>query len=128
VFDYWQEKLIGSYSDEINVEIPPHGTRVMTIRKLLPRPQMLAVNRHITGAFSIQNLTWDEENSEMKGLSQTVPGSVYKLFIHVPGEFSIEKMDANANGLKQALKEDGILEVELMGQEEPVEWAIQFNR
>ncbi len=128
VFDYWQEKLLGSFSNEFTVAIPPHGTRAMTVRSLLPRPQLMATNRHITSALSIKNLDWNEEKSELHGTSETIPETMYKLFIHVPDGYSITKVDTNADQLPYNLRADGMLEVQLMGQEEPVEWKIQFNQ
>ena len=128
VFDYWQEKLIGKFSGDFALTIPPHGTRVVTVRQLSEQPQLVATNRHITGAFSIKKLVWDEDKSALHGTSATVPGALYKLFIYVPKGYSVKNVSVSEVKPEYTLNADGILEVQFMGQTDPVEWNITFTQ
>jgi len=50
VFDFWHEKLLGTFSDSLTVDVPVHGVRALVIRAQTSKPQLLATSRHISGA------------------------------------------------------------------------------
>ncbi len=127
VFDYWKEQLIGQIEDGFQMEIPPHGTRVFLIRRRQERPQLLATNRHITGAFSIKTQQWYTAKSTLSGTSETVLDALYKLFIYVPGNVTAAAVAANADNLAHKIGPNGLLEVSFTGQKEPVAWTIKFS-
>jgi hypothetical protein len=128
VFDNWQEKLTGKFTDEFNVVLPAHGTRVFTIRSMEEHPQLLATNRHITGAVSIQEQNWDASAFTLQGISQTVPDAVYSLFFYLPADFKIDKITVPAKNLVYNLDDQGLLKMSFDGQPSPVKWALKFNK
>jgi hypothetical protein len=58
-FDFWNQALLGVVSDRMSVEVAGHDTRVVLVHRLLDRPQLIGTSRHITGAYSIRDLSWD---------------------------------------------------------------------
>jgi len=127
IFDFWDQELIGILKDKIQTKVPPHGVRVFIIRPLTNRPQLLATSRHITGAFSIEELKWDPSKFTLSGTSETVPDALYTLFIYVPPDISLSKVDANAPNLSHNIIQEHVLEVSFTGQKEPVNWVIEFE-
>lgn len=127
IFDFWNEQLEGVFENKIEVEVPTHGVRVLVIRALLDRPQLLATSRHITGAFSITKLGWNSSEFTLSGTSATIPDTPYSLFVYVPAGTTLSKVDSNADVLFHK-SDNGLLEVAFQGQEEPVNWKLKFLR
>ncbi len=126
VFDFWNQKLEGVFEDGFETLIEPHDTRVLIIRPAQNRPQFLATNRHLTGAFSIENLTWDSSEYTLSGSSRTIPEESYSLFIYIPEGVKLSKIDANAEILFQK-NANGLLEIAFQGQKASVNWVFDFS-
>jgi len=128
VFDFWNQKLEGTFKNQVEVLIPPHGTRVFVIRSLADRPQLLATSRHITGAYSIQALAWNSSEFILSGTSKTVQKDPYSLFIYVPNGMTVSKVDAKAEGLSYNVNSDRVLKVSFHGQKPSVNWSVKFKK
>ena len=126
VFDSWEEKLIGTFTDEFRTVLPAHGTRVFTVRRLEKHPQLLAANRHITNAVSIKKNVWNPAEMALSGISETVSGVKYRLYVYVPPDFQIAELSADAEGLTRSLDGNGLLTIGFKGQEKPVNWTVKF--
>ncbi len=125
VYDFWKQRLVGIVQDQIQAEVPPHGTAVLIVRPLQSGPQFLATSRHITGAFSIKQLAWNQSKSALSGTSETIPYTIYSLFIYVPDGVTLSNVDSDARVLFNKL-ESNLLEVAFQGQEKPIKWALNF--
>jgi len=126
VFDFWNEQLVGVFENKFRTEIPSHGTKVFMIRRLVERPQLLATNRHITGAFSIKENAWNESQLILSGTSETVPGAIYSLFVYVPEEMNIAKVDANVENLSHKMYSNRLLKVSFIGYRTSIDWKLSF--
>jgi hypothetical protein len=127
VFDYWNNKLLGIYNEIIREKIPAHGTKALIIKKVTENPQLVATSRHLTAAYSILEMNWNTEDKFLSGISKTVTGDRYILFIYVPENYKYKKVEINAENVKTTILSDNILEVGFMGKEESVKWKIIFN-
>lgn len=127
VFDCWQEQLIGQFEEKIDVEIPTHGTRVFAIHRKLDRPQLLATNRHITGAFSIKAQDWNDSEKILLGISEPVPSEKYSLYFFVPEKIKIRGVNVNGTNTGYRLDPDGLLSVDFVSQQKTVNWQIRFG-
>ncbi len=130
-FDFWNQKVLGVFSDEIAIDIEPHDTRVLAIHPVLPRPQLIGNSRHISGAFSIVNQEWDASKNKLSGTSETVPGEPYALWFHLPKGFSVEHLRVVGAGggeipEKHSLTGDALM-VSFQGQPQPVQWEVSFR-
>src|SRR5262249_31319862 len=83
-FDFWNQKLLGVFKDSISAEIEGHDTRVILLHPLKDHPQLIAISRHISGVYSIRELRWEASARVLHGVSETMPGPPYTLFIYVP--------------------------------------------
>jgi hypothetical protein len=129
-FDFWGQQLFGVFQDRMKVEIEPHDTRVFLIHPLLNRPQLIGTSRHITGAYSIQELEWDGPKNRLRGSSATVPGEDYALFIHVPQGMTASQVRTTSEG-QHAVPEThqqagNLLRVSFKGLQKPVDWEVDF--
>ena len=126
VYDFWEQRLVGVVQDGIQTEVPPHGTAVLIIRPLKSTPQFLATSRHITGAFSIKQLAWNQSQSSLSGISETIPYTIYSLYLYVPDGVTLSKVDSDARVLFDKL-DGNLLEVAFQGQEKPIKWVLNFT-
>jgi len=127
VLDFWNKKLTRITGTTIQEEVYAHGTKVLIIKKVSAVPQLIATSRHLTSAYSIKDINWNTEARSLKGTSETIPGDLYTLYIHVPEDYVFETTYINAENVISTTHSDGMLEVSFIGQEEPAEWEILFN-
>ncbi|MCX6915579.1 MAG: hypothetical protein NT167_21475 [Verrucomicrobia bacterium] len=125
-FDFWNQALLGVVSDRISVEVEGHDTRVLLVHRLLDRPQLIGTSRHITGAYSIQDLSWDAAGNTLQGHSEVVPGADYTLFIHLPpGMPATLTPTASAGGNPIPFRQEragNLLSVSFKSPQSPVAW------
>jgi len=129
IFDYWNQMLLGTFQKHVQAEVPLHGVRVLVIRKAENRPQLLATSRHISaGAFSIQKMAWDEATQTLLGISQTVPGDAYTLFLYVPPKFRVTRAMAGNTWAAVHRTSSGLVQMTFQGKQKPVAWKITFQK
>jgi hypothetical protein len=131
-FDFWNQKVLGVFSDEIAIDIEPHDTRVVAIHPVLARPQLIGNSRHITGAYSIVDQEWDPSKDKLSGTSETVPDQPYSLWFYVPKGFSVEHLRVVGEGNGELAEKHSLtgnaLTVSFQGQQQPVRWEVSFRR
>ena len=130
VFDYWKRKPLGVFKDGLNIEIEPHDTRVLLIHPLLGRPQLVMISRHITGAYSVLDVSWDGAKNVLRGSCETVHGDPYAMWFHLPGAVEVSRVQAvTADGqnipVRQQADESSLM-VSFPGQGKPVNWELDF--
>jgi hypothetical protein len=128
IFDFWNEHFIGEVKDEFEAEIPAHDTRTFLVHRKQKQPQLLATNRHISGAFSIKKNVWNQSEMTLNGISETVPGAMYSLYFFLPGNFMIDNISVEAKDLLHKVYKSGLLKISFTGQEEPVNWQLKFTK
>jgi len=132
IFDFWNQKLLGVFGDDVEIEIGPHDTRVLSIHADLNRPQLIGNSRHVTGAYSILDQKWDATKNTLSGTSQSVPGEPYTLWFYVPKGAGVANLGVIAkDGRKisaQSRLQDNSLMVSFEGKSEPVTWTISVVR
>ncbi len=129
-FDFWNQTLLGVVSKRMSIEVEGHDTRVVLVHRLLNRPQLLGTSRHITGAYSIEDLSWDAASNTMRGRSETVAGEDYTIFIHLPPDVpATAKATASSGGNPipvRQLRKGNLLSVSFKSAESPVSWQVSF--
>ena len=130
-FDFWGQKLFGVFKDRMKVEIEPHDTRVFLLHRLLDRPQLMGTSRHITGAYSILELSWDASKNSLRGSSQTVLGEAYSLWVYVPQGVAVSQVRATTSaGEEISVRHELVgnsLKVGIPGQGVVVIWEVKFG-
>lgn len=130
VFDFWNQKLLGVFRDRIDIDIEQHDTRVLLVHALQDRPQLIGTSRHITGAYSILDLGWNNSEKRLSGTSETVPGDIYTLFIYVPDGMNILKSKASTSDNREVkINHEMVgnsLKLSFHGQPEKIHWQVEF--
>lgn len=131
VFDFWNQKLEGIFTNKIATSIPTHGTRVFVIKPVSDVPQFLSTSRHITNTVSLKELNWDPNQKKISGTSEIVKDDDYSLFFHVPIDFEVKNVSADTEVLYHKLT-GNLLEVKLSGDVDvaadnaTIAWSVQF--
>jgi Melibiase len=130
IFDFWNQKLLGVFGDDVQVEVGPHDTRVLSIHPALNRPQLIGNSRHITGAYSILDEKWDATNNTLSGASQSVPGTPYTLWFYIPKGVGAASVAVTTRGgskipVQSKLQNNSFM-VSFEGISNPVTWTISF--
>ncbi|MEF8810073.1 MAG: hypothetical protein V5A47_04050 [Bacteroidales bacterium] len=127
VFDFWNQEFLGTSRVMIKGRVPAHGTKALIVKETSEKPQVLATSRHLTCAYSIQKLKWNEEEMMLSGTSKTTPGDQHTLFIHVPEGYEFDHTEIDSENASHTIKPNGILEVAFSGQENLTDWKIIFR-
>ena len=129
-FDFWNRKLLGTFQDRLKLQVDSHDTRVMLLHPLLERPQVLGTSRHLTGAFSISDVSWDKTTASLTGTSQGVPGDPYSLWLHVPQAFELLEVSVRSDGAKplpvKQERSGDLLTLTFTGIDQPIKWTAKF--
>ena len=129
VFDFWNQDLLGVFKNSLQADAGPHDTRVLLIHPKLGNPQLIGLSRHISGAYSIHELSWDSSASQLRGTSETVAGDPYTLFVYVPPGYrpAATRMSAGSAMMRQDPR-SGMLMVTFPGTGETIRWEIAFGK
>lgn len=131
VFDFWEQKLLGVFEGSIDVQVPPHDTRVLLIHPAQDHPQIMGTARHISGSYSIDMQAWDEAGYRLHGTSTTIAGALYKLWIRVPKGFRVSRAKAASGTREVPVQKElngELLTLVFAGQPDPTQWEVTFTR
>jgi hypothetical protein len=131
VFDFWGQKLLGTFEGRMDVTIDGHDTRVLLIHPLSNRPQLVGTSRHVSGAYSIRNLAWESTSNRLRGSSETVAGDDYTLWFYVPAGVTVSQVRAGTKGAAAVPVQHELtanaLKVTFPGKRETVDWQVDFT-
>ncbi len=92
VYDYWNRSFLGCFKDGYSVHLQPCESSVCAVRRLSTHPQILSTTRHLSqGAVDLVEVFWDEQNSTLSGIAETVAEDPYTLVIYVPKDYEADK-------------------------------------
>lgn len=130
VFDFWKQRPVGTFENNLAIQVDPHDTVVLLIHRLLGRPQLIANSRHISGSYSIVRQEWDGDRKELSGESTPVAGEPYTLWFYLPGtstETSVRAISHSGATIDCAWKQQGhFASLTFTGGKESVDWEIHF--
>ena len=126
-WDFWDERFLGVFDENIRVHLGPSSCLVMALKKYTGRPQLLSTNRHILqGAEEIENCTWSQDNQELSGVfTRGVEGKSFSLFIYIPDGWKLKNFDGKISDVKE--NGSNILEVGLKPFSGNLSWNLSFT-
>ena len=87
-FEFWEEKFLGVVRDGVSLKIPPRGSRILSLRRLTGRPQVIGTDMHVLGGYhELGRLSWDEKKSTLSGRYRRAPGLSGKAYVYVPAGY-----------------------------------------
>ncbi len=138
-FDYWADEFVEPFGKTLETTLPPASCRILAVRRVARRPQVLSTSRHITqGVVDLREEAWRRRAKELVGVSKVVGGKVYELRIAAmrkSGHWqatgaSVSQQDAAA-GVKIAIVDqtDWKIRVRIDApHSRDVRWSVQFAK
>lgn len=81
-FDFWEDEFVPPFTGSLKSSLRPSSCRVIALRQLLNRPQIVSTSRHITqGAIDIIEEKWNKQKNVLSGKSKVVGDDPYELRI-----------------------------------------------
>jgi hypothetical protein len=131
VFDFWNQKLLGTFTDHVDIPIAAHDTRVLLIHPVMERPQLVGLSRHISGSYSLLSQNWDPSRKILRGVSASVPGVPYSLWFHISEgskPMDVKAFAGDKSVVPIEMKTDGdLLQATFSGQKTNVAWEVHFG-
>ncbi|MGE5082960.1 MAG: hypothetical protein ACM3ND_08650, partial [Acidobacteriota bacterium] len=124
------QKLLGTFSDHVDVPIAAHDTRILLIHPVRERPQIIGLSRHISGSYSLLSQNWDPSRKILRGVSASVPGVPYSLWFHISEgskPIDVKAFAGDKSAVSIEMKTDGrLLQATFRGQKTNVAWEVHF--
>jgi hypothetical protein len=127
--------LVTIHEDTVSAELPACGSSVISIAKVLERPQLLGTSRHIAQCFvDTSEEKW--RNSVLSGTCKLVGRDPTELRVFTGSTRGVGKHAAEVSkedrnsGVSVSMKEDGrLLRVKLAAAaNREVRWSIRFDK
>ena len=129
-FEFWDEKYLGTHTEQVTLTLAPRTARIVLIRPLPTRPQLIATNMHVLGGYhEVTQLAWDESQRQLTGQYQRAPGLAGKSYFYVPDGYRpiLDASSTRGSGrLTCATENIWIHEVEF--EQTDLDWSISFER
>jgi len=89
VFEFWEERLLGQLRGGFSLDLPPQSSRVLAIRRVNGRPQLVGTDMHLLqGWHEVRQMTWDPTTHTLAGVYCRMPGTRARAYFLVPPGFS----------------------------------------
>ena len=89
VFEFWEEKFIGVVKGSVELTLPPASSRILSIRKLTGKPQLIGTDMHVLQGFhELKQIAWDEKALALSGSFSRMQGLSSKAFYYVPPTYA----------------------------------------
>lgn len=134
-FDFWSNRFLDPIKGRIQLQLAPHGCKIIALRPLLSRPQLLSTSRHVSqGMVDVEAEDWDGQ--VLSGKSKVIGGDDYELRIAAqngPAHWTAKSASVaaadTAAGVKVSFTQQDAwvrVLVKSMGSRE-VTWAVHFQ-
>ena len=130
VFEFWEEKFIGLLKTGIDLNLPPESSRILSIRKVTAKPQIIGTDMHVLQGFhELKELRWDENKSALSGKFHRMPGLHSKVFFLVPNGFTPKfEFPLTPNSARLTHVAGNVWMQEIDFQTSDFSWTIPFEK
>ena len=123
-FDFWNRKFLGEFHSSFSMYLPPRNCMILHIREVSDKPSIIGTDRHVTGAYAVDEFEWDAENLTIKGISSGPNGTKHSLFAYIPQRLGPQL----CRNCRCDLLEEKVLEIELSFDScQKIEWSITLD-
>jgi len=130
-FDYWANRFVPPFEGELVSDLAPSSCRVIALRPMLDRPQVVSTSRHITqGVIDLKREGWD--GKALSGTSLVVAADPYELRIVSPKHTAVSARVSAADraaGVSAEFKQSGpcVRVTVKSAASREVEWKVAFK-
>ena len=129
VYEFWTRKLIGIFKGTfVTRPLNPYDCDIYSIVEKQNRPVLISTSRHIRQmAFDIKDLSYDNKQQTLKGISRAVTEDPCQLPIYAPEGFIAKRVELS-EGIESTMKAEGnLLTVDYISPTgKDVEWKVFF--
>ncbi len=113
VFDLFEERYHGCGKGVVELgDVPPHGSRLVAVRAVLDRPQLVSTSFHLTQGGELAGCEWRADARTLAVEFGDVRARRGRVFVHVPDGFGETKLTGSADVAGSRL-EGGVLVIEV---------------
>ncbi|MFZ5518065.1 MAG: alpha-galactosidase [Candidatus Zhuqueibacterota bacterium] len=128
VFEFWTKTLLGSFSGSFSMgEMDTRfNCQLFCIRERLPKPQILATNRHITcGGIDLESVNW--QNNVLEAESAMVANDIYSVYMSEPRGFKLKNVTCETAEILDAKIYGMVRVIRLKSQtSQVVKWRLEY--
>ena len=126
VFEFWEGKFLGPAQDRVTLKMPPESSRILAIRRLSDRPQVIGTDMHVlSGYHEIERLAWDPARKTLSGRCRRAPGLSGRVFLHVPRGYQ-PRPDGTRGSAPSTQIADCLWAQAVEFKEPTADWSIAF--
>ena len=130
VYEFWTKRLLGRFTGAF----PPgpidaaYHSQVFVIRERLPRPQVVATNRHITGGgVDLEDVTWADD--ALTGRSAVVANDPYEIELTEPAGYTFRGAACGGADLVGAGRDGALVKVVCRSAtSRTITWTARYER
>lgn len=90
VFDFWSRTLVGRFTGQIPVVVPPGAARCLRIMRAPDHPWVLSTDMHVTqGLVELHGVGWDAEAMVLSGEATRAPGETGSVYLYLPPGYGL---------------------------------------
>ncbi len=126
VWDFWDERYLGTIEDEFKAVVPPRSCKVYRFDSFRDHPWVLSTDMHMQqGNVELSEVFWDEETWTLQGTAGRPVGESGNLFLISPPTYRVCDIRGVSVG-KDA--EDGslVIRIPLQFNSPEVSWSVRF--
>jgi len=134
-FDYWEDEFVAPMAESLTVRLRPGSCRVLSLRRLAERPQLVSTSRHVTqGEVELWMAEWDAESRMLVGGADVVGGDSYEVRLAAPEGWQATHVGVTGNqtgsGVSASLRQDGpwVRARFESPVTQPIIWTVGFDR
>ncbi|MBU1451738.1 MAG: hypothetical protein KKH47_12260 [Proteobacteria bacterium] len=99
-FEYWGRRYMGESTRGWTLEVPARDVALVCLRKVLPRPQLIATSLHFTmGAVDLSRSSWQAEEGRLSLATSGLGRGRGRIFVRVPPAYQGPGQAVPADGL-----------------------------
>jgi hypothetical protein len=125
VYDVWQGQRLADTTGVVSLDVAPHASTVLGLRRARRFPCVIGSSRHIVqGAIDIAEERWNPRERLLGGRSVMLDGRPYSLTIALPPGFRAKACEANV--ACRVTSPARAVRLEFPGARDDITWSVSF--
>ncbi len=88
LFDFWDKRFLGTLNDEYAVSLPPFTCQVVFATEKQKEVTLIGSDRHITGAFAVEEWRYDLQDRVITGRTAGPPHTEHALYFYLEDDIA----------------------------------------
>ena len=91
MYDFFAGEILGIFDRDFSLSVEPYDTKLIAVRPLTGKPQLISTNRHFTqGAVEVSEVKWLDDIDTLVIKSDLLSEDRYEMAIYVPDGYVVE--------------------------------------